>query len=161
MRKAWIVLAIGALVLGGCGGSNDNGNETASGGASTTMADMPGMTGMSGMGGEHSGHGGAETATCSPSGATVSIVASGTKFNTDCLAAPADKQFTLSYENKDSVGHNLVFLESHTATQVMFRADIFQGPATKTFTVGPFKAGTYAFHCEVHPNVMMGTFVVK
>ena len=67
----------------------------------------------------------------------------------------------MSYENKDTIGHNIVFLESHTSTQVMFRADIFPGPATKTFTAGPFRPGTYAFHCEVHPNQMSGAFVVS
>ena len=150
MRKAWIALAIGALVLAGCGGDSaedDTPAPGAQGGGTTTG------------GGEHM-HGGG-TASCSPSGTTVTITASGTKFNTDCIAAPADRQFTLNYENKDNATHNIVFLESHTATQVMFRADIFQGPATKTFSVGPFKAGTYAFHCEVHPSVMQGTFVVK
>jgi plastocyanin len=151
MRKALIALAIGALVLAGCGDDSEEADDTPAPAASGTTT---------GGGGDHAGHG-AASADCSPSGTTVSVVASGTKFNTDCLAAPADRQFTLSYENKDSLGHNLVFLESHTATQVMFRADIFAGPATKTFTAGPFKAGTYAFHCEVHPDVMMGTFVVK
>ncbi len=150
MRKAWIALAISALVLVGCGGDDAAEDDTPA----------PGAQGGTTMGGDHAGHGGG-TASCDPSGTTLTITASGTKFNTDCLAAPADRQFTLSYENKDSLGHNLVFLESHTATEVMFRADIFAGPATKTFSTGPFKAGTYAFHCEVHPNVMMGTFVVK
>lgn len=147
MQKAWTALAIGALFLAACGSdSGNNADDTPAPGASvTTMGHA--------MGGEN--------ASCTPSGTAVSVVASGTKFNSDCIAAPANQQFTLTYENKDPLGHNIVFLESHTATQVMFRADIFQGPATKTFTVGPFKAGTYAFHCEVHPNVMTGTFVVK
>lgn len=145
MRKAWTAMATGALLLAACGSSSSD-NTPAPGASATTM------------GGDHAM---GENASCSPSGTTVSVVASGTKFNSDCIAAPANQQFTLTYENKDPLGHNIVFLESHTATQVMFRADLFQGPATKTFTVGPFKAGTYAFHCEVHPNVMMGTFVVK
>ncbi len=150
MRKSYVMLFVGGLVLAACGGdtaTDDTPAPGAQGGSATTA-----------MGQDHDGGG---NASCSPSGDTVSIVASGTKFNTDCIATPADRQFTLNYESKDTVGHNIVFLESHTATQVMFRADIFQGPATKTFTVGPFKAGAYAFHCEVHPNVMMGTFVVK
>jgi plastocyanin len=151
MRKAWIALAISALVLAGCGGDDAAEDDTPA----------PGAQGGTTMGGDHAGHGGGGNASCNPSGTTLSVVASGTKFNSDCFAAPADRQFTLNFENKDNATHNLVFLESHTATQVMFRADVFQGPATKTFTVGPFKAGTYAFHCEVHPSIMQGTFVVK
>lgn len=146
MRKACTAMAIGALVLAACGGdSGENADDTPAPGASATTMN----------------HAAGANASCTPSGTAVSVVASGTKFNTDCIAAPANQQLTLSYENKDPIGHNIVFLESHTATQVMFRADIFQGPATKTFSVGPLKAGTYAFHCEVHPSVMMGTLVVK
>jgi plastocyanin len=127
-------------------------------GATTTkggMSDMPGMTGM--------GHGehGDEGADCSPSGTTLSIVASDTKFNAACLAAPANQAVTLSYENKDTIGHSIAILESHTATEVLFRADIFTGPRTMTFNIPALRAGTYAFHCEVHPAVMKGTFAVK
>lgn len=117
------------------------------------------MAGM-GAGGEHSEHGGT-TGTCSPVGTTVSVIASGTKFNTECLAAAANQPFTVSYDNRDNIAHNIVILESHTATEVLFRAEIFPGPKTSTFNVPALKAGTFAFHCEVHPSQMRGTFVVK
>lgn len=155
---------IALLVLAGCGGNGDSEEGTGrGGGATTTMAGMEGMEGMEGMAGDgehgaHGDHGGGE---CSPSGTTVSIVASNTSFNTACIAAPADQPFTLTYENRDSIGHNIVLLESHTATDPFFRADIFTGPRTMTFDVAPIRAGTYAFHCEVHPSVMTGTFIVR
>ena len=151
MRRTLMVGVVAALlVLAGCG-SDSNTDDTAA----------PGANGGSTMPAGHD-HSGAEVdASCSPTGTTVNVVAQNTAFKSQCLAAPANVQFTVSYENKDSIGHNIVFLESHTATQVMFRADIFAGPATKTFTAGPFKPGTYAFHCEVHPGQMSGAFVVK
>lgn len=160
MRRSIAIAAVAAVILAACGGSEEDSatpGSVAGQSAPTTQA----MGG--GAGGEHAEHGGTPPAdaSCSPSGTTVSIVASGTKFDKTCLAAPAGQPFTLSYENKDSMAHNIVFLESHTATDVLFRADIFPGPQTMTFNVGALRAGTYAFHCEVHPGAMTGTFVVK
>ena len=152
MRRTWVVgFAMALLVLAGCG-SEEGADDTPAPGAqgSATTA-----------GGAHDHSGAPVNASCSPTGNTVTVVAQNISFRDTCLAAPANQQFTVSYENKDTIGHNIVFLESHTASQVMFRADIFAGPTTKTFTAGPFRPGTYAFHCEVHPNQMSGAFVVK
>ncbi|MGH9222593.1 MAG: cupredoxin domain-containing protein [Acidimicrobiales bacterium] len=152
MRRTWVVgFAAALLVLAGCGGETES-DDTPAPGAQGGGSTMP-------AGHDHSG--GAVDATCSPTGNTVTVVAQNIAFQSTCLAAPANAQFTVSFENKDTIGHNIVFLESHTATQVMFRADIFPGPTTRTFTAGPFRPGTYAFHCEVHPNQMSGAFVVK
>ena len=92
---------------------------------------------------------------------SLAITASGTKFNTDCLAAPAGQAFTVTFDNKDSITHNLTILESHAATEALFDAGVIQGPATKTLNVPALKAGTFAFHCKIHPGLMSGTFIVK
>ena len=34
------------------------------------------------------------------------------------------------------------------------------GPKAMVYAVPNLKAGTYHFHCEIHPNLMNGTFVV-
>lgn len=147
-----VVLAVG-LGLAACG---DSGTDT------SATDDIPPPTARGNQditpNTDHNAH---ATSTCSPSGNTVTIVAQGTKFNTDCLAAPANQPITLSFENKDTVAHNIAILESHSASEVMFRADIFAGPKTSSFSVGPFKPGNYAFHCEVHPQLMSGSFTVK
>lgn len=152
-RLLTVMLALG-LGLVACG---DSGTDTA-----TEANDIPGPTAKPAEGMspnlDHSGH---QTSSCSPSGTTLTIVAQSGKFNTDCLAAPANQQFTLSFENKDTTAHNIVLLESHSATEVMFRADLFAGPKTSTFTAGPFKAGNYAFHSDSNPGQMSGTFIVK
>ena len=160
MRRMFAVAIVGVLVLvlAGCG-DDDEETTTESGGSSTETTmdpnmDMPGMT-------TDDGHDHAGEAKCEPSGTSVSIVASGTKFDKECLAAPANQAVTISMENKDTIGHNLLVLKSHTATDPIARADIFTGPKTTTLNVPAQPAGTYAFHCEVHPSVMMGTFVVK
>ena len=149
-----VVGAATALLLSACGGDSDGDSaEPRGGGASQSTTPARG-------GGEHDMHGG-ETATCSPTGTSLAVVASNTKFDKSCLAAPAGQPFTLSYENKDSIAHNIVILESHAATDVFFQAEIFSGPKPITHQVGALKADTFAFHCEVHPSQMKGTFVSK
>ena len=152
MRKAWIVILVGALLLVGCGGDDKSANDTGAPGTTQPVA--------TGEVAHDHGPGAAEPGCPAPS-TTVSIVASGTRFNTDCLAGAADQPLTLTYENKDQITHGLVLLESHSSPDPFFRVDVFTGPKTQTFTIPAQKPGTYAFHCQVHPSVMSGTFVVK
>lgn len=118
---------------------------------------MPGM----GAGGEHADHAGNATSTCSPSGTTLTLTASGTKFNTDCLAAPASQGFTVNFDNKDSLTHNIQILESHSASEALFDSGVLPGPGVKSLSVPALKPGTFAFHCKIHPGQMSGTFIVK
>ena len=155
-RVAALCVAV-VVSLSACGddGGGDDG-AASTGDRSTAMKDMPGTGG-----GQHTDHVGRPTSDCSPSGTSLSITAQETRFDKDCLAAPASQPFTITYDNKDSVAHNIAVLESHTATDVLFRLEIFRGPKTETLRVGALRPGTYAFHCEVHPAQMSGTFVVK
>jgi len=146
MRKAWIVVVVGALLFTACGSDSNNADNTPAPGANSQATD-------------HTHDGG--SGTCAPNGTTVKVTASNIAFDSQCLAAPADKQFTLSFENKDSVPHSVAILESHTAPTFLFHTDTFAGPKTMTYTFGPLKAGTYHFHCEVHPDQMNGTFIVS
>jgi plastocyanin len=149
VRKFLVVALMGALLLAGCG--DDDGSETEVGGGSATTAD----------GGDHGGHGGEDEAQCSPSGTTLSIVASRIKFDKDCLAVPAGQAFTLAFENKEAVPHSIVFKTSHESTDSLFPAsETFTGPRTITVNAPPQQTGTYHFHCTVHPDAMQGTFVV-
>ncbi len=153
MRRLFAVAVVGVLLLAGCG---DDEETTETGGQTSATTMDPNMPGMEMD--RHPDHG---SATCEPSGTELSIVASNTKFDKDCVAAPANQAAALSYENKDTARHNIVFLKSHTSTDVIARADIFEGPKTITLNIPAQPAGTYAFHCEVHPSVMTGTYVVK
>lgn len=160
-RRLVVVVAIVALVLSACGGGGSGGNGDASSGA----GDQGQATG-SGVGGSedhdaHGAHGDGAVADCTPKGTSMAITASGTAFSTDCLAAPARQAVTLTFDNKDSIAHNVAVLESHTATDVLFRGDIVKGPQTVQYAVPALDPGTYVFHCEVHPDKMLGTFVVK
>jgi len=104
--------------------------------------------------------------TCSPSGATLHLRAKGIAFDMSCLAAPAGQPFSIVFANLDAgTGHSVhVFTAdpvSDPASRSLFQGQIVIGPTTVTYHVGALVAGTYYFHCDVHPTAMQGTFVVK
>lgn len=105
----------------------------------------------------------APPAACEPEGDTVTVVALGIAFDTDCLAGPADAPFTIVFENQDAgILHNVaIYQSSSDLTSPLFRGDIFNGVETIEYSVEPLAAGEYFFQCDVHPPQMFGTFVVK
>ena len=151
MRKAPIAVVAGLLVLVGCSGEDSNGGETQPPGTQS-VATGPVV---------HDHGPGAGEQGCPMASDVITIVASGTKFNTDCLSGTANQTLTLSYENKDQISHGLVLLETHNSSDPFFRVDVFAGPNTQTFTIPAQTPGSYAFHCQVHPSAMRGTLLVK
>lgn len=150
MKRLVALAAVAALFLVGCGGDSDDSDPLAGGSGAATEDPHAG----------HTDHAGNATSDCSPSGTTLTLTASGTKFNTDCLAAPAGQAFKINYDNKDSITHNIQILESHSASEALFDAGLIPN-GVKTLDVPALKAGTFAFHCKIHPGQMSGTFVVK
>src|SRR5207302_1832162 len=67
---------------------------------------------------------------------------------------------TIRFDNKDNDRHNVAFLPSHTSTETFFAGDIVAGPKSITYSVPALKPGTFHFHCQIHPNLMNGTFIV-
>jgi plastocyanin len=103
-------------------------------------------------------------AVCSPKGTKLNLTAAGVAFDTDCLAAPAGKAFTIAFENKDiGIPHNVQIFSADPAqdpnAQSLFTGDLVTGPDTATYKVSALPPGTYFFHCDVHPAQMFGTFV--
>jgi plastocyanin len=96
-------------------------------------------------------------------GTTVTVVAtSPAGFDTPNLTAPANKPFTLVFDNRDpSVPHNVVILNPDGSKVSMGDTSFFTGPAKRTYQVPALAPGAYPFHCEVHPNAMKGTLTVK
>jgi len=146
MKRLIALAAVSALFLVGCGSESDDTDPLAGGPPANDHA--------------HADHAGNPTSTCTPSGTTLTLTASGTKFNTDCLAAPANQAFKINFDNKDQVTHNIQILESHSASEALFDAGLVPS-GLKTLDVPALKAGTFAFHCKIHPGQMSGTFVVK
>ncbi|HTX89980.1 MAG TPA: cupredoxin family copper-binding protein [Anaerolineales bacterium] len=59
---------------------------------------------------------------------------------------------TVKWTNQDSVGHNIVADDSSWGSALLAQGDSY----SFTFT----KAGTYTYHCGVHPT-MVGTIIVN
>ena len=106
--------------------------------------------------------GGGSAPACNPSGTQLHIaVAVGThgRFNTKCLAAPANQAFTIEFENHDTSlesNHNVHIFDGGT----LFVGDIARHETSITYEVDPLQAGTFRFRCDNHPG-MNGTFIVK
>jgi len=103
---------------------------------------------------------------CSPSGTTVQVAAKGIAYDKSCLAAPAGAAFTVVFNNEDAgIPHNFEIFTNPSASKRLGGAtgptDFFSGPKSMTYQVGALPAGTYYFQCDVHPQQMHGTFVVR
>ena len=104
----------------------------------------------------------ASAASCSPHGTVVSVMAEKTAFSASCLAAPANKPFTIEFMNMDAgVPHNIAIFTDSSASNALFTGKLVSGPATVTYHVTALEPGTYYYRCDVHPTQMYGTFVAK
>ncbi|MEO8228884.1 MAG: cytochrome c oxidase subunit II [Chloroflexota bacterium] len=94
-----------------------------------------------------------------PGQVELQLAAKDVKYDKSALEAPADKPFTIKFQNDDaSVAHNVAIHDA--GGQEVFKGEIFQGVDVRTYPVTPLKAGSYPFLCTVHPN-MTGTLTVK
>jgi plastocyanin len=83
------------------------------------------------------------------------VVANGMAFDRAELTVPADIEFALLFENRESAPHNVAILDPESG-QSFFAGEVFGGAASRIYTVPAIRAGVYAFRCDVHPN-MAGT----
>ena len=90
----------------------------------------------------------------------IQISAKDLKFSTAQLDAPADKPFSIAFDNQESAPHNVAIYKDQSASQKVFAQEPFGGPKAVTYQVGPLAAGSYFFRCDVHPD-MKGTLTVK
>lgn len=94
-----------------------------------------------------------------PGGGGLAVVAQNVAFDVKTLSAPADKPFTIHFDNKDpGTAHDIDILDASGAKA--FDGKDFQGPAQQTYNVPALKAGTYKFECSIHPALMNGQLTV-
>ena len=99
------------------------------------------------------------SATCSPNGTALSVTAFDSKFDKNCLAAPASQAFTIDFSNLDrGIPHNLAIYEDQSARKNLFKGEVVNGPGKATYSVPGLPAGTFFFRCDRHPE-MNGTFI--
>ncbi|MFL5685116.1 MAG: cupredoxin domain-containing protein [Chloroflexota bacterium] len=107
----------------------------------------------------------APAASIDPSAPVVTVTApSGAAtagFDPKELEAPADKAFTLEFDNQDPVQHNVVINDPSGSPVSMGDTAFFTGPAKRQYAVPALKAGDYTFICQVHPTTMTGKLTVK
>ncbi|HYM15815.1 MAG TPA: cupredoxin domain-containing protein [Dehalococcoidia bacterium] len=106
---------------------------------------------------------GGPTPTAQAVSATLTISAQNTLFDKSSLAAPAGQKLTLTFDNKDNgIPHDIQFFKGTDATGPSVGTTAIEaGPVTQTLTFGPLDAGTYYYHCDVHPTTMFGTLTVQ
>lgn len=122
---------------------------------------FPPRTASGGTAGASPGPSGAAGASAAPSGApgTLAISAQNIKFDVDKLAAPADKPFQVTFDNKDAgVAHDFDVLDA--SGKKVFDGQDFPGPGQKTYDVPGLTAGAYKFECSIHPQLMFGVLTV-
>jgi len=84
------------------------------------------------------------------------ISSSGTSFTTNCLVAPAEEEFTVTYDNPEPILHNFA-LYTEEGGDVIGATDQQTGPVVQELPVEALDAGEYYFQCDVHPTTMRGT----
>ena len=93
---------------------------------------------------------------------TVTLTARNFTFDTDRIVVPAGSTVMMTFINNDAgIPHNFALYTDKTAATKIFAGDLVTGVKTVpyTFTV-PSVPGNYFFRCDVHPELMTGTFVV-
>jgi plastocyanin len=87
----------------------------------------------------------------------VQISAAGVAFEQTEVTAPAGQPFTIAFANNDAgVPHNIAIHKDNQGGEEVFKGEIFNGADRRVYDVPALDAGTYAFACSVHPN-MVGT----
>ena len=101
----------------------------------------------------------------------VSIEAEHNAFDKECLFVKAGRSFRIHLANEDKgVEHNIVIHamegmhhpmhEMPGMSDDLFSGRLVTGVEDVTYKVGALEAGTYHFHCEVHPD-MHGEIVAE
>ena len=82
-------------------------------------------------------------------------------FEQSSFTTAAGVPFTIVFSNNNAgVPHNVAIHVGTATGAEVFKGEIFAGIGTRTYNVPALTAGTYAYICTVHPN-MVGTLTVK
>jgi hypothetical protein len=104
----------------------------------------------------------ADSGSAAPAGSyppgTPAIIAKDIAFSQKVVDAPADRSFSLLFENDDGAPHNVAIVRDGSSP--VFTGEVFTGPREVAYSVPALAPGTYTFRCDVHPE-MTGTLVVR
>jgi len=153
MRRLLFALALSAVALTAAACSAD----TAPGWTYAAPTEAPSAAASSGASAAPSDGGSSAAPSDSGAGGAVQISALNIAFEQTSATAPADAPFTIHFNNKEAVPHNVNVKDSSGASK--FKGDIVTGPKEVDYQVPALPAGDYTFVCDVHPN-MTGTLKV-
>lgn len=92
---------------------------------------------------------------------TLKISAAELMFDKFSLFAAAGADVTVEFANDDlNIPHNISFYEKAGGDPIAI-GEIFSGIETRPLTFTAPGPGTYFFKCDVHPDTMVGEFIVK
>jgi plastocyanin len=132
-----LILTLG-LFAAGCGGSSSATTTTVGPGTSSTTIGSGASTTTAG------------SATTAGGGSTVQVIMNNRAFDPATVTVKVGD--TVTWVNQDSPQHDVV------ADNGEFKSDLFDKGATFSFTFTA--AGTYPYHCSIHPG-MVGTVIVQ
>ena len=153
MRRLLFALTLSAVALTAAACSAD----TAPGWTYAAPTEAPSAAASSGASAAPSDGGSSAAPSDSGAGGAVQISALNIAFEQTSATAPADAPFTIHFNNKEAVPHNVNVKDSSGASK--FKGDIVTGPKEVDYQVPALPAGDYTFVCDVHPN-MTGTLKV-
>jgi plastocyanin len=138
-RALLATVAVGALVLAGCGG-----DDQATGADRTTRPSVATTT-VSANGGTKP----TRPPEPSPTETHFTITAKNVAFTPTKLRAPVNQELEITFDNEDAgVAHNI-----HFKTPNDDKTDVKQGVEKDTLKFTVAKKGTYDFLCDVHPTM--------
>jgi plastocyanin len=93
----------------------------------------------------------------------ITLVAQDSAFDAEELTVPAGATVQLTLENRDPIPHNFALYLTDAADESLFVGETFSGPgASRTYEfTAPSEPGEYFFRCDIHPQLMTGTFIVE
>ena len=153
MRRLLFALTLSAAALTAAACSAD----TAPGWTYAAPTEAPSAAPSSDASAAPSASGSSAAPSASGAGGAVQISALNIAFEQTSATAPADAPFTIHFNNKEAVPHNVDVKDSSGASK--FKGDIVTGPKEVDYQVPALAAGDYTFVCDVHAN-MTGTLKV-
>jgi plastocyanin len=82
----------------------------------------------------------------------VTISAANLQFDANVIQATAGEAFTITLVNNDSAPHNLSIYTEEGGDDIVL-GDTAEGGQTVTIEVPALEAGSYYFHCDIHPEM--------
>jgi len=94
----------------------------------------------------------------------IKVVAEDNEFDTDCVAAPAEREFRIYLENRDADPHNISIYSADPATdkeaQQLYKGKPIKGPGQEEYAIEPLPPGEYWFQDDKVPD-MNGTVHIE